>query len=322
LKEAKSIMKKNLLIGLGVAVCFACTPETNKRPRPGNGGSGGDATGGTTGGFGGSGGGFGGSGGSPSGGTGGGTAGAGGATGGSGGGSGGSGGATGGSGGGGGGVGGSGGAQVDGGGGRDGGGTMPGDGSAGPEAPPAGEPAAQLHNFVFDVPCPAGTYRAAGNCSVGMNRENDPLRVKTVMRQFGGDPTKTYKVTLKICAVSEQRSFTGCMPSMAGSPFVCMDGGIGGPATYPAVSMTVASPMHVYYLNNGGLRDNIALMNYTASFEMKGGTAITFHTNGGSNSDVYTAKYRGMRECPGAPGIMQPFEGQFFFFSVESVTAM
>ena len=57
--------------------------------------------------------------------------------------------------------------------------------------------------------------------------------------------------------MSEQRSFTGCMTSMAGSPFVCMDGAIGGPATYPAVSMTVAAPMHIYYLNNGGPRDDL-----------------------------------------------------------------
>jgi hypothetical protein len=100
-----------------------------------------------------------------------------------------------------------------------------------------------------------------------------------------------------------------------------MDGGIGGPATYPAVSMTVSEPMHKYYLNNGGTRDDLRLMEYSATFEMKGGSTITFNTNGGSNSDVYTAKWRGHNyTCAGAPGIMQPFEGQFFWFTVESVT--
>ena len=172
----------------------------------------------------------------------------------------------------------------------------------------AGGPAAAL-NFVFDVPC-----RAPGNCGVGANGENDPLRVKTVTKMLGGNPATTYTVKLKICAVSEQRSFTGCMTSMAGSPFVCMDGAIGGPATYPAVSMTVSEPMHKYYLNNGGTRDDLRL-EYSATFEMKGGSTITFNTNGGSNPDVYTAKWKGHNyTCAGAPGIMQPFEGQFFWF--------
>jgi hypothetical protein len=190
---------------------------------------------------------------------------------------------------------------------------------SGDTGPMAGGPAGAL-SFMFDVPCPAGTVRAAGNCSVGASGENDPMRVKTVMKMMGGDPATTYMVRLKICAVSEQRSFTGCMGN-AGSPFVCQDGQIGGPATYPAVSMTVAEPMHLYYLNNGGTRDDLRMMEYSATFPMKGGTSVTFKTNGGSNSDVYTAKWRGHNyTCAGAPGIMQPFEGQFFWFQVESVT--
>jgi hypothetical protein len=308
-------MKNISFLSLSLAVCLACSPASDNN----NGGSGGSSSGGS----GGATGGRGGSGGSTGGSTGGSSAGSGGSTagsGGSGGSTGGAGGSTGGSGGSGGSTGGSGGST---------GGTGGGSGDAGkPEGGgmemggggSAGGPAAAL-NFVFDVPCPMGTVRAAGNCAVGGSGENDPLRVKTVTKTFGGNPATTYTVKLKICAVSEQRSFTGCMTSMAGSNFVCMDGAIGGPATYPAVSMTVSEPMHKYYLNNGGTRDDLRLMEYSATFEMKGGSTITFNTNGGSNSDVYTAKWRGHNyTCAGAPGIMQPFEGQFFWFTVESVT--
>jgi hypothetical protein len=290
-----------LSLFLSVALVASCTSEDDKSPggtggASGKGGSGGSGSGGSTPGSGGSAVGTGGTG--TGGGTGGGSGGAPG-TGGSG---------TGGA------PAGSGGAKGDAGGGSE-------TGSTSDMASSAGGPAAAL-NFVFDVPCPPATVRPAGNCNWGMNGD-DPARKKSVALQFGGDPTKTYAVKLKVCAVSEQRSYTGCMAGGAGSNFVCMDGNIGGPATYPAVSMVVAEPMHTYYLNNGGLRDNLAKMEYSATFQIKGGTMVTIATNGGGNPDVYTATWRSQTlQCAGAPGIMQPFPGQFFWFTVESATEM
>lgn len=182
---------------------------------------------------------------------------------------------------------------------------------------PGGSPAAALDKFVFDVACPEGTVKPAGNC--GVADANARKKTKTV--QFGGDPAKTYMVKLKVCAVSEQRSYTGCKAG-ADANFVCIDGTPNaGTMTYPTYSMAVAEPMRTYFLNSGGLRDDLAKMEYSATFEIKGGSMITFDTNGGSNPDVYTAKWKNHNyECPGAPGITQPFLGQFWYFTVESVT--
>jgi hypothetical protein len=184
---------------------------------------------------------------------------------------------------------------------------------------PAAAPAAPLDRFLFDVPCPPGTFNPAGNCTW------PTMRTKQVSKTFGGDPGTTYMVKLKICAVSEEREATGCQTTPAtGATAVCVDGTPSKGTnidTYPSVTMKVSDPPHTYQLNTGKKKDDLSLFNYSATFPIKGGASITFATDGGSNSDVYTAKWNGDNyQCPGVPGITQPFEGQFFYFTVESTT--
>jgi hypothetical protein len=285
-----------LSLCLSVALVASCSSEDDNSPKgtggaSGKGGSGGSGMGGSSG----SGGSPGGTGGSGSGGS---TTGTGGSTPGSGGS--GSGGA----------PAGSGGSSGDAGGGSETGGSD--------MAPSAGGPAGAL-NFVFDVPCPAGTDRPAGNCLI-----NDAAaRQKNVVKMMGGDPATTYMVKLKFCGAVEARSYTGCKTSTENA-LVCVDGmPNGATATYPTYSMAVSDPMATYFLNSRNLRDDLFKLEYSATFAMKGGSTVTFNTNGGSNADVYTAKFMGHNfTCPGAPMITQPFVGQFIWVSVESVTPM
>jgi hypothetical protein len=196
------------------------------------------------------------------------------------------------------------------------------DASSGTETgPSAGGPAAALDKFVFDVPCPEGTVKPAGNCTVP--DANARKKTKTIM--FGGDPNTTYKVKLHVCAPMEGRGYTGCAMGPE-SKIVCMDGTAmpgTNQVTYPTYSMTVSAPMHKYFLNNQYKADDIAKIEYSSTFEIKGGAMITFDTDGGTNADVYTANYmKHNLQCPGAPGVMQPFPGQFIYTTVESIDPM
>ena len=162
----------------------------------------------------------------------------------------------------------------------------------------------------------------AGNCQIPTE-----MRKKMKMVSFGGDPAKTYTAKLHFCGPVEGQKFSSCKPNpIAGQDMhVCIDG---TPATtppyminYPAYSMGVSEPKATYFLNNGWVSDNLTKIDYSASFNIKGGATILFQSDGGANTDTYTAIKRDFR-CPGVPMIMQPFAGQFIYVTVESVTPM
>jgi hypothetical protein len=290
-------MTHRCLQSLGLALVLACSSSsTRKPPPPANGGAGGDSNGGTggsaPGGSGGAGGrAMGGSGGGGSGGSGGGGAG----------GSGGSGGA--------------GGSAMDAA--RDtssadtGGVTGDGGGGSGP--------AAALHNQVISVACPANTGAMATSCSIA-----DNVRMFDKMFTIGGDPNVTYRVRLKICAVFEARPYSGCMTS-PDSTRICINGmpvTTGFAPTYPTLAVKVTEPARTYFINSGtDFSDDIKKLDYTATFEMKGGTTVNIQSNGGQGMNVYTAYQMNRRHtCPNPPGITtQPYLGQFVHFQVESV---
>jgi hypothetical protein len=288
-------MTHRCLLSLGLALLLACSSSSTRKPPPPTGGAGGDTNGGAGGssGAGGSGGGYGGSGGSATGGTGGG-------------GSGGSGG---------GGSGGAGGSAMDAA--RD---------TSSPDANvPVGDggggtgPAAALHNQVFSVACPAGTGAMAASCSIA-----DNVRMFDKMFTIGGDPNVTYRVRLKICAVFEAKPYSGCMTS-PDSTRICINGTpvtTGSAPTYPTLAIKVTEPARTYLINSGtDFADDIKKLDYSATFEMKGGTTVNIQSNGGQGMNVYTAYQMNRRHtCPNPPGIAtQPYLGQFVHFQVESV---
>jgi hypothetical protein len=84
--------------------------------------------------------------------------------------------------------------------------------------------------------------------------------------------------------------------------------------------MTVAEPMHTYYLNQGYKADDLIEVDHSATFDVKGGATITFASDGGSNADVYSTRWNKHHfMCPGVPMIEQPYWGQFIYLTVESV---
>ena len=178
----------------------------------------------------------------------------------------------------------------------------------------SGGPAAVLDNYVITVPCPAGAM--GGSCNVGTD-----VRAFDKALKFGGDPAKTYKVTLKICALYETRPYTGC--SAMPNPRHCVNGtpGTGGfAATYPTLGLKVAEPMATHYLNGMYQADTIVRIDYMTTIDIKGGSALNFISDGGSNGGIYTQRMKpAFMPCPDVPGVMQPYSGQFAHFKVVSV---
>ncbi len=312
-------MKQRWIFGLALSLSMACTPAVDDSPSSSTGGSTGNNTGGSK--AGGTGGGStstGGTGGgsTSTGGTGGGST----STGGSPGSSGGTGGGSTSTGGSGGGAGGSGGAAGGTGGSTDGGGTPSTDtgGGAGAGGGTGMGPAAALHDYVIKVPCPTqgGTGKS---CTIATDVRGFD---KPVM--IGGDAATTYKVKLKICAVYEARPYTGCTAHPE-SPKVCINGmpSTGGFApTYPTLALK--SGDKTYYLNmESGYADKIFKFDYTATFEIKGGSMVNFISNGGSNGGVYTSfQGPGNPSCPNVPGVPAGFLGQYMHVQVVSTDPM
>jgi hypothetical protein len=134
-------------------------------------------------------------------------------------------------------------------------------------------------------------------------------------------------VTLHFCAAFEGRQYENC-ETVPDRPELCIDG---TPAesppepsfipTYPTLALKVSDPEHVYYLNANFRNDRINKLDYSATFPINGGATVTFESDGGSNSGVYTARQAGENvECPDVPGIEdQPYLGQFIHIQVETV---
>jgi hypothetical protein len=170
---------------------------------------------------------------------------------------------------------------------------------------------------VFDVACP--TAGPAGQCDLPA-----ASRVKMKTLQLGGDPQVTYAVKLHFCGPVEARPYTGCVAPSAATPLLCVDGTArtdGYNATYPTYEIRVPAPAHSYFLNNRDLKDDLMKIDYSATLAIKGGSAVVFATDGGSNDTIFTSRVKGHDYiCPGVPGLQQPFAGQFIYMTVESVT--
>ena len=81
------------------------------------------------------------------------------------------------------------------------------------------------------------------------------------------------------------------------------------------------APARTYYLNREqSFQDQVFKFDYTATFEMKGGTTVHFFSDGGGNEGHYTAYGDGgPHSCtPTPPGITkQPYLGQFLHIQVK-----
>lgn len=179
--------------------------------------------------------------------------------------------------------------------------------------PDGGSPAVELNGLLFDVPCSTATQ--SGNCKA---TAATLAKMQTV--QFGGDPNVTYSVRLHFCGPVEGRPYQKCAENQA--TYFCTDGVAatsGFNPTYPVYEMKVSAPAHSYFINNRDLKDDLFKIDYSAVVQVRGGSTITFSTTS-EGADIYTSRLKGHNfTCPGVPSIQQPFAGQFFYVTVESI---
>jgi hypothetical protein len=189
------------------------------------------------------------------------------------------------------------------------------------------ELAGEMNGYRWELPCadPSLLDTCAWDPSLLDGAIDDPeftLHRETVV-MFGGDPTVTYDVELRIRGLTEPKDFSGGEVQQQ----YFQIGGTPGDNDYNIYSITVGDPAQVYTLNRNemGTGHYTFMLDYTVTIPIRGGTAVTmamFDPN-----DIAIANPGGASGAsepyvvPEIPPFPEPFHGQFIQMDVLSVVA-
>jgi hypothetical protein len=227
--------------------------------------------------------------------------------------------------------------------------TMPGTGGAmvTPDAAPAGDTApspspdtaaavdavaaggvalaGEIHKHLRTLKC--GADLGDGK-SCRLSADMEKVEKKVV---FGGDPAVTYEMKLQVRGLVEPRGYTGGAlqdPSIVWLYVGGMPGGPGDDNRYGSYSVSVSDPKQVYYLNrdhmmilkNPALNHSLFKLDYVATIKVKGGATVSLINADTAGSGMIRNHEKHV--VPGVPTelLPQPWDGQFLYFEVDSVT--
>jgi hypothetical protein len=167
-----------------------------------------------------------------------------------------------------------------------------------------------LDNFTWLMPISSGSHAT------------DP---DDVVVNLGGNPLKTYAVTLRFRGIVEWKNYSGGVQT---SHFYT--GGVGAdPGTLPSntirniYSIAVSDPAQVYYLNAylSGTTDGVFVIDYNETISMQGGSSITLHATSVDNLGFENLSNLTVPVSGGDPPIMvsQPYAGQFVQMNIVSI---
>jgi len=172
----------------------------------------------------------------------------------------------------------------------------------------------------------------------------------TVMRNdsvtFGGNPSITYNVTLRLRGVVEPKHYTGCTTNFNtpqegfASGTTRPAGGTGGcyPSTagnYSVYMLRVSNPERTYFFNalNKVEAHNTYPVDYTVTIPVVGGARLQYLASDSNCSEIKNCAPGSVDGAGGAghcipstipnftdPRITQPYNGQFLRMNVVSVT--
>ena len=153
---------------------------------------------------------------------------------------------------------------------------------------------------------------AAKRCSSALVK-GDPFKTDnfTTTKSFGGDKSKTYKVTLRFRGVVEPMMYK---EGKKEGEYLYI-GGKPNQGSYNIYKFGVSSPESHYFLNRcDKVGHKIFTIDYTATIEIDGGAKLTLHGDGQNgkmiaNFDSLTVK--GIED--------KPYNGQFVHVSVVKV---
>ncbi len=142
-------------------------------------------------------------------------------------------------------------------------------------------PAAAIDGFRFEFPCknPMPENPKQGADCFSALVKGDPMKTDnfTVVKKFGGEEGKRYKVTLRFRGVVEPMMYKG--GEQVGEYFYI--GGEKNNATYNVYQISVSSPQSHYFLNRQDkVGHQIFTIDYTQTIEIDGGATITLHGDG------------------------------------------
>jgi hypothetical protein len=182
--------------------------------------------------------------------------------------------------------------------------------------------AAELDGLLLDVLCDAATPTPLARMATCLHPSGMQRMTKLVT--FGGDPSMTYVVTLRVRGIWEPTSVQGGERPSADAPFT-----IGGavPAgssssdaiNYQQYSIVVAEPKQTYWLNDHKyVAHDIHKVDYQATITVTGGSSVTVSMSDGNERQIanWTNDYFEGVE----PHATTPSLGQTLHLDVMSVT--
>jgi hypothetical protein len=194
-------------------------------------------------------------------------------------------------------------------------------GALGPEA------AGKLHGYLFKLSC--GELQDSRSCKLSPEQEKSRLDVV-----LAGDPGKVYDLRLRVRGLVEPRRYTGGALADPANPWLYVGGAPdplkkGGGHAYNIYQLSVSDPKQDFYLNRdtadylgGGYQPShtIYKIDYPVTLKVRGGATISVITDDLARSGmINNADKQVVEGLP--PGLItQPWDGQFFYLEVESIT--
>lgn len=178
-------------------------------------------------------------------------------------------------------------------------------------------PAAEIDGYRFEFPCkgemPENPKEGAA-CESALVT-GDPFETDNfyVVKRFGGEPGKRYKVTIRFRGVVEPMMYKD--GKMDGDYFY--RGGQPNNATYNIYRIDVSSPGAHYFLNRqDAVGHKIFTIDYTKTIEIDAGATVTLSGNGQNGKLISNFKKLVVPDIAPAP---KPFHGQFVQMDVVKV---
>ena len=181
----------------------------------------------------------------------------------------------------------------------------------------AASPAAAIDGFRFEFPCkdPMPENPKEGQSGPSGLVKGDPNTTDnfTSTKNFGGQPGKRYKVTLRFRGVVEPMMYKD--GQQVGEYFYI--GGAKNNSTYNVYQISVSSPKSHFFLNRQDkVGHSIFTIDYTQTIEIDGGAEVVFFGDGQNGKLITNFK---KLVVPGIAPAPVPYNGQFIQVDVLDV---
>jgi hypothetical protein len=187
--------------------------------------------------------------------------------------------------------------------------------------------AGKLHGFVHKLKC--GEAQDARSCKLSADQEKSRLDVV-----LAGDPNTVYDLSVRVRGLVEPRRYTGGALHDASNKWFYA-GGAPDPLkknnghAYNIYQLAVSDPKQDYFLNRdsddalgGGYTSSHSVfkVDYLVTIKARGGATVSVITDDKAGSGMINNADKQVVEGIPAPLIEQPWDGQFFYLEVQSMT--